>query len=113
MRNSAPEYIAKENESNNLKRYMHPNVHRGLPGGRVVKNLLANAGVTSSIPRSERCTGEGNGNPLQYACLENSMGRGAWRVIVHGVMKSRTKLSIHIHNVHRSLVYDSGDMEAT
>ena len=54
---------------------MHPNVHRGLSGGRVVKNPLANAGVTSSIPRSERCAGEGNGNPPQYACLENFMDR--------------------------------------
>ena len=92
---------------------MHPNVHRGLSGGRVVKNPLANAGVTSSIPRSERCAGEGNGNPPQYACLENFMDRGAWQAIAHGVMKSRTQLSIHIHNVHRSAVYDSQDMGAT
>ena len=37
--------------------------------------------------------GEGNGNPLQYSCLENSMVRGAWRATVHGVAKSRTQLS--------------------
>ena len=43
---------------------MHPNANGGFPGGRVVENLLASAGVMSSIPRSERCPGEGNGNPL-------------------------------------------------
>ena len=37
--------------------------------------------------------GEGNGNPLQYSCLENSMGKGAWQAIVHGVAKSQTRLS--------------------
>ena len=37
--------------------------------------------------------GEGNGNPLQYSCVENPMGRGAWQATVHGVAKSRTKLS--------------------
>ena len=61
----------------------------GLPGGTVVKNLPASvgdAGDTGSIPGSERSPGEGNGNLLQYSCLENSMDRGAWRVsIVHGV----------------------------
>ena len=60
----------------------------GFPGGRVVKNPSANAGDMSSIPESERVPGEGNGNPLQYSSLENSMDRGAWRAIVHGVTKS-------------------------
>ena len=52
------------------------------------KNLLANAGDVrdaDSIPGLGRSPGEGNGNPLQYSCLENSMGRGAWCVIVCGV----------------------------
>ena len=40
-------------------------------------------------------SGEGNGNPLQYSCLENSMDRGAWRATVHGVAKSWTRLSMH------------------
>ena len=45
--------------------------------------------------------GEGNGNPLQYSCLENSMDRGAWRVIVHGVAKTGTQLSYeHFHFFH-------------
>ena len=48
----------------------------------VVKNLPANAGDTSWIPGSGRSPGEGNGNPLQYACPENPMNRGAWRAAV-------------------------------
>ena len=59
----------------------------GFPGGSVVKNPPANAGDTSSIPRSGRSPGGGNGNPLQYSCLENSMDRGAWQATVHGVAK--------------------------
>ena len=45
------------------------------------------------MPGSERSPGEENGNPLQYSCLENSMDRGAWRAIVHGVERSQTRLS--------------------
>ena len=48
------------------------------------------------IPRSGRSPGEGNGNPLQYSCLENSMDRGTWRATVHGARKSRTQLSAHV-----------------
>ena len=48
----------------------------GFPGGSVVKNLPANAGDSDSIPGSGRSPGEGNGNSLQYACLENSMDGG-------------------------------------
>ena len=58
----------------------------------VVKNLPANSGDlrdTGSVPGSGRFPGEGNGNPLQYSCLENSMDRAAWQAIVHGVAKSR------------------------
>ena len=57
-----------------------------------VKNLPANVGAkrdTGSIPGSERFPGEGNGNPLQYSCLENTMDRGAWWTTVHGVAKSQ------------------------
>ena len=60
------------------------------PGGSVVKNQLANAGDMGSIHGSGRSLGEGNGNPLQYSSLENSMNRGAWRATVHGVAKSQT-----------------------
>jgi len=50
----------------------------GFPGGSVIKNPPANAGDTCSIPGSGRSPGEGNGYPLQYTCLENSMDRGDW-----------------------------------
>ena len=60
----------------------------GFPGGSVVKNPPANAGDTGSIPGSGRSSGDGNGNPLQYSCLENPMDRGAWQATVHGVTKS-------------------------
>ena len=63
---------------------------------QVVKNLPANAGDrrdAGSIPGSGRSPREGNGNPLQEACLENPMDRGAWWATVHGVAKSQTRLS--------------------
>ena len=63
----------------------------GFPGGSVVKNQPGNAGDIrdmGSIPGSGRSPGGGHGNPLQYACLENPMDRGAWTATVHGVAKS-------------------------
>ena len=57
----------------------------------VIKNSPANAGDirdVGSIPESERSPEGGHGNPLQYACLENSMDTGAWQATVHGVTKS-------------------------
>ena len=51
------------------------------------------AGDPGLIPGSERSPGEGNDNPFQYSCLENHMDRGVWWVTVHGVTKSRTRLS--------------------
>ena len=62
----------------------------GFPGGSEVKNLPANAedaGDMGLIPGLGRSPGEGNGNPLQYSCVENSMDRGAWQATVHGVAK--------------------------
>ena len=59
-----------------------------------------NAGDPGSIPGSGRSSGEGNGNPLQYSCLENSMNGGAWWAIVHGVPKSRTRLSDFTFTFH-------------
>ena len=53
----------------------------------MVKNLLDSAGATGSIPVSERSPSEGNGNPLQYSFLENSIDRGAWWATVHEVAK--------------------------
>ena len=49
------------------------------PGGSVVKDPPANAGEAGSVPKLGRSPGEGNGNPLQYSCLESPMDRGAWR----------------------------------
>ena len=65
----------------------------GFPGGSVVKNLPANAGDMGLIPGSGRSPGEGNGNPVQHSCLENSIDRGAWQATAHGIEKSWTGLS--------------------
>ena len=62
----------------------------GFPRGSVVKNPPVNTGDESSIPESGRYPGEGNGNPLQYSCLENPRDRGAWQATVHGVTKNWT-----------------------
>ena len=51
------------------------------------KESTCNAGDSCLIPGSGRSLGEGNGNPLQYSCLENSMDRGAWQARIHGVAK--------------------------
>ena len=75
----------------------------GFPGGVAVKKQPANAEDardTSSVPGLGRSPGEGNDNPLQYSCLENTMDRGlVWQAIVHGIAKSRTRLSnlSHLH----------------
>ena len=63
------------------------------PDDSVVKNLPAHAGDSGSIPGSGRSPGVGNGNPLQYSCLKNSMDREAWQATVYGVTKSCTQLS--------------------
>ena len=58
----------------------------------MVKNPSVNEGDINSISVLERSPGGGNGNPLQYFCLENSMDRGTWRATVHSVPKSWTRL---------------------
>ena len=71
----------------------------GFPGGSVVKNPSTNAGDTGdvhSIPGSGRSPGGGNGNPVQYSCLENPRDRGVWRATVHGVKALDT--TEHTHN---------------
>ena len=60
------------------------------PGGSDSKASACNAGELGSVPGWGRSPGEGNGDPLQYSCLENPMDRGAWWATVHGVAKSRT-----------------------
>ena len=65
-------------------------------------NLPANAGDardTGSIPGSGKFPGRGNGNLLQYSCLENPMDRGALQATVHRVAKSQTRLSMHTYTV--------------
>ena len=69
----------------------------------VIKNPLVKEGdvrYTGSIPELGRSSREGNGNPLQYSCLENPLNRGAWRAIVHGVAKSQTQVKGHSTHAH-------------
>ena len=65
----------------------------GSPSSLDGKASACNAGDPGSILGLGRSPGEGNGNPLQYPCLENSMDKGAWRAVVHEVAKSQTQLS--------------------
>ena len=80
----------------------------------MVKNPSANAGDArdmGSIPALGRYPGEGNGNSLQYSCLENTMDRGAWWATVHGVAKSWTwlkQLSRHAHDYYHNLAQVEG-----
>ena len=63
------------------------------PGSSVSKESACSVGHLGSSPWLGRITGEGNGKPLQYPCLENAMDRGAWWAAVHGIAKSQTQLS--------------------
>ena len=71
----------------------HSHLVMGFPNGSVGKESACNAGEPGSVPECGRYTGEGDGNPLQYSCLGNSMDRGAWWATAHGVTKSQTQLS--------------------
>ena len=62
----------------------------GFPGGSEGKETTCNQGVPGLIPVLGRCFGDGNGNPLQYSCLESPMDRGAWQATVPGVTKNQT-----------------------
>ena len=62
-------------------------------GGSDSKESAFDAGDLGSIAGSGRSPGEGNGNPLQYYCLENPVDREAWQATVYGVTKSQTWLS--------------------
>ena len=77
-----------------MMRLEHPQILVSVvvPGGLDNKEPACNAGDLGSIPGLGRAPGEGNGNPLQYSCLENSMDGGAWQATVHGVAKSQTRL---------------------
>ena len=79
---------------------MLPTFLQGFPGGSEDKASARNVGDRGLIPRSGRSPGEGNGNPLQYSCLENPMDGGAWWATVHGVTKSWTRLNDFISLLH-------------
>ena len=72
-------------------------IYMGFPGGSESKESACNVGDLGLIPELRRSPGEGNGNTPQYSCLENSMDRGAWQGMVHGVTKSPFILSMHIY----------------
>ena len=83
----------------------------GFPGGSDGKESAWNAADLISIPGLGR-SGEGNGNPLQYSCLENPMDGGAWKAAVHGVAKSWTRLSnftftFHFHALEKEMATHS------
>ena len=67
---------------------------------QMVKKLPANAGDPDSIPGSGRFPGEGNGSPLQYSCLENTMDRGTWQATVHGSQRVRYDRVTNTHRGH-------------
>ena len=66
------------------------NIANIFPGGSDSKESTCNAGDPGLIPASGRSPAEGNGKPLQYFCMENSMDRGAWQATVYGIEKSET-----------------------
>ena len=74
---------------------MGVNIEWGFPGGSVVKNPPANAGTVGDlglIPGLGRSPGIGNGNPLQYSCLDNPVDREAWGATIQGVAQKQTRL---------------------
>ena len=79
----------------------------GIPSSSVSKESACFAGDLALTPGWERSPREGNGNPLQYACLENAMDRGAWQVTVHGVTK-KSDMTEHtlLRHQGRTIEYD-------
>ena len=81
----------------------------GFPGDSDHKESACHAGDTGDvglIPGLERSPGGGNGNPLQYSCLENSMDRGAWRATVHGVIEESDTTNTFSTSTERSLTQE-------
>ena len=92
--------------------YTYIEIAENFSGGSDGKASAYNVGEPGSIPGSGRSPGEGNGNPLQHSCLENPMDGGAWWAAVHGVMKSRTRLSdftftFHFHALEKEMATHS------
>ena len=73
-----------------LHKYLYTQYICHFPGGSDGKESAHNVGKSGLIPESERHSGEGNGNPLQYFCLVNSMDRAVWWATVYWVTKSWT-----------------------
>ena len=84
-------YITFLKSQKSMESYSKPK--EGFPGGSNGKESASNAGDWGSVPGLGRSPGEGNGYPLQYSYLENSMERGARWAIVHGIAKSHTQLT--------------------
>ena len=72
-------------------------MYSGFPGGSDGKESTCSAGDPGSIPGLGRSLGEGNGYPLQYFCLENSMDRKDWWMLVHEVLKNQTRLRDNLY----------------
>ena len=79
----------------------------GFLSGSVVKNLPAHARNVGSIPGLGKSPQGGNGNPLQYSCLENSIDRGDWWVAIHGVSKNWTQLNKPRDRMNRETLWGS------
>ena len=76
-----------------VRNHLDPKTYQVDPGGSDGKESACSAGDLGSVPGLGRSPEEGNGNPLQYSCLENPMDGGTWQTTVHGVTKSQTQLS--------------------
>ena len=83
-----------------LRRLLDPCLNDRLEDGSLVKNPLANAGDTASVPESGRSPGGGNDNPLQYSGLGNSTDSRAWQATVRAVTMSQTWVSAHTCTLH-------------
>ena len=81
----------------------------GFPGGSYGKETICNAGDLDSIPGLRRYSGEENGNPLWYSCLQNPMNRDVWRATDHLVAKSQTWLSKKHTKSQAVSTYDGKD----
>ena len=86
------EALCQENYEVDLLITLYLACYLGFPGGSDGKESACYVGDLGLILESGRSPREGNGNPLQYSCLENSRDRGAWQATVHGVRKSQTRL---------------------
>ena len=77
----------------------------GFPGGSGGEESTCNAGDPGLIPGLGRSPAEGNGYPLQYSCLENSMNKGAWRATIHGVTESDVTEQVSTHRTNSIISY--------